>query len=1013
MIHEESGVETMEGGPEGDNATYDLLPMLQPTTVTAAATFLGMTMFLGTVGNMMVLYSFLRNKALRTAANGLIANLSASDLVACTVASPIALVVVLSQDPLPPPVCDLQTFVSTLCNLVTLLMLLGISVDRWLNINYPFTGSRTKVTRVACGTMFSWTVGLTVASVEAALPTTSHFYERCIMRNSPGSQGYIPLQIYSLVPLAMLSLVVVTGCYMMIVRAVRTHVKRRARTKQPIIVVQEVDGGSAPNYGTICPAEASTYEPPVPSVCTPSDYTYSGGEDEPGGETLYLAPITSPSLTSQEPNIATLSTSQNIPSPPNSSYSSSPCTPNVSPARQDSEDNVTSDTEGTRKDSVTYRMTPPKDEEEIDVESCLRRSSVEDMILKQAGKFPKSNFLTVPGMPTIAPKRRKSSTTNPLAVPVNSETADSASNDSAVPSLNQMNGSSSDLCLAVPVLDCTGRCGQTAEDETVIKTPTKIETETLCIPTSPITNNYLVVACPVGTSDNYLQSADTDNGNALAVSRSNNPVNVPCFKRSSSPGPDEEDRILLTKLKEPSKPLHGSIVPVPSPQDCLPLASAVAKEHNESTTLAKVHTVAEGPTALPKGDVSPPRSPVASPMRTRRKGVTSLPPEFKARKKSEDYLVVPSLDVEFERRPSAPQLVPFTGRFLAVPPINIAKERRVSAPSYSPDPSEKSSKPHRESIACSNPTSKAQVDKSLKKPKRESIAVSTPRWKTSLRSLLSLRSHEEEVIEEEEEEEEEEEVGEDCKKAESEQDNLQVDQKNCPMIPTKRRISWNLPMDQCSSEENSSQGGENTSAEGSLTVDVDGACVRYHRSDNIAGDDVSLREDSGIHMPADANHVISTVPVVPDGGDRDLYLSVPRRKPKRVISRERLSTISFSSDRSLSKVSTVSQASSYSGEYRSRSRTATMDRSAAKRSVYIVLTFVLAWMPLPVIILVGCFINDPQISDAETIAYVLMMASRMVHPILYACFNKGFRTEFKRMIKVMVCRPTAPQGIDN
>ncbi|XP_035691350.1 5-hydroxytryptamine receptor-like [Branchiostoma floridae] len=111
-----------------------------PTTVTAAATVLGMTMFLGTVGNMMVLYSFLQNKALRTAANGLIANLSAADLVACTVASPIALVVVLSQDPLPPPVCDLQTFFSTLCNLVTLLMLVGISVDRWLNINYPFTG---------------------------------------------------------------------------------------------------------------------------------------------------------------------------------------------------------------------------------------------------------------------------------------------------------------------------------------------------------------------------------------------------------------------------------------------------------------------------------------------------------------------------------------------------------------------------------------------------------------------------------------------------------------------------------------------------------------------------------------------------------------------------------------------------------------------------------------------------------------------------------------------------------
>ncbi|XP_078680088.1 uncharacterized protein LOC144915517 [Branchiostoma floridae x Branchiostoma belcheri] len=874
--------------------------------------------------------------------------------------------------------------------------------------------------------MFSWTVGLTVASVEAALPTTSNFYERCIMRDSAGAQGYIPLQIYYLVPLAMLSLVVVIGCYLMIVRAVRTHVKRRARTKQPIIVVQEVDGGSAPNYGAICPAEASSYEPPVASVCTPSDFPYSGAEEEPGEETLYLAPVNSQSLSSQltdssplpsphEPTSATLSIPQKPPSPPNSCYSSSPCTPSVSADRPDPDNNVTSDKEATRKDSVTYRMTPPKDEEEIDVESCLRRSSVEDMILKQAGKFPKSNFLTVPGMPTITPKRRKSVTANPLAAPVNSETAESnsISNDSndGVPSLNEMNGSSSDICFAVPVPDQTGRSTQTAENETTIEISTNIETDTLCVPTSPIANNYLVVASPVeickAPSDNCLQSVDPNNGNGLAVSKANNTVSVPHFKRTSSPGPDEEDRILLTKLRESPKPSQGNILPVPTAQDCIP--SPVADEHNKLTTLGEV------PKALPEV-VSSPRSPVASPMRTRRKGVTSLPPEFKARKKSDDYLVVPSVDVEFERRPSAPQLVPFTGRFLAVPPINIAKERRVSAPSYSPDTSEKSSKPHRESIACSNPTSKAQVDKSLKKPKRESIAVSTPRWKTSLRSLLSLRSsHEEGVIEEEEEEEEEKEN--DCENAEPEPDN-QGEQKNCQMMPAKRRISWNLPMDQCSSEENSSQGGEDisTSAEGSVTVDIDGECVRYHRSDNIAGDDVSLREDSGIHMPADANHVISTLPVAPSEGGRDLYLSVPRRKAKRVISRERLSTISFSSDRSLSKVSTVSQASSYSGEYRSRSRTATMDRSAARRSVYIVLTFVLAWIPLPVIILVGTFekfVNDPQISDAETIAYALMMASRMLHPILYACFNKGFRTEFKRIIKVMVCRPTAPQGIDN
>ncbi|XP_078599712.1 uncharacterized protein LOC144874927 [Branchiostoma floridae x Branchiostoma japonicum] len=332
------------------------LPPLHPATVVIAAVLLIVAVLLGTAGNTLVLISFVRNRALRTATNAMVVNLSAADLLACTAAVPLGLAVVLASTastPLPSQLCHVQTFFSTLCNLATLLMLVGISVDRWLNITYPFTSCDSKTIRVAVCISFSWIAGLTVAIAEAVLPTTSHFHERCLGRTGGlGRQtDAIPLQTYSVVPVGLVALFVVTVCYALIVRAVRVHMKRRLtrlRPRRPVIFVQAAPDNTAPDNKSLGNDCSVVIVPATPSIFSPSAvtgnseaFTFASPASSPGpcfssgtsSQITLQTPIASPCnsrLSSPvPPGPMTTLPSPIPPSPMASYYSSSTCTPNT------------------------------------------------------------------------------------------------------------------------------------------------------------------------------------------------------------------------------------------------------------------------------------------------------------------------------------------------------------------------------------------------------------------------------------------------------------------------------------------------------------------------------------------------------------------------------------------------------------------------------------------------------------------------------------------------------------
>ncbi|XP_066300805.1 uncharacterized protein [Branchiostoma lanceolatum] len=330
------------------------LPPLHLATVVISAVLLILAVLLGTAGNTLVLISFVRNRALRTATNAMVVNLSAADLLACTAAVPLGLAVVLASTastPLPSQLCHIQTFFSTLCNLVTLLMLVGISVDRWLNITYPFTSCDSKTIRVGVCICFSWIAGLTVAIAEAVLPTTSHFHERCLGRGLGRQADAIPLQTYSVVPVGLVALFVVTVCYALIVRAVRIHMKRRLtrlRPRRPVIFVQAapentaLDNKSLPNDCSvvIVPATPSIFSPSAISGHSEA-FTFASPASSPGpgfssgtsSQITLQTPIASPCnsrLSSPvPPSPMTTLPSPIPPSPMASYYSSSTCTPNT------------------------------------------------------------------------------------------------------------------------------------------------------------------------------------------------------------------------------------------------------------------------------------------------------------------------------------------------------------------------------------------------------------------------------------------------------------------------------------------------------------------------------------------------------------------------------------------------------------------------------------------------------------------------------------------------------------
>ena len=71
-------------------------------------------------------------------------------------------------------------------------------------------------------------------------------------------------------------------------------------------------------------------------------------------------------------------------------------------------------------------------------------------------------------------------------------------------------------------------------------------------------------------------------------------------------------------------------------------------------------------------------------------------------------------------------------------------------------------------------------------------------------------------------------------------------------------------------------------------------------------------------------------------------------------------------------------------------------RKTTQKSLYVVVVFLLAWVPLPVMSIINRSIGKlyPVVGDIETFALCLMLSTRALHPILYAHFSRQFRDEF-------------------
>lgn len=197
------------------------------------------TLVVGLPGNLWVCWVVLRTKSLRTFNNALLVNLAASDLLKCSVDTPLFLLSLLRRVAV--PVCILQQFTYALCSCVQLLTLVSISVERFQAIAFPFQTDRRKA-RVRLWIFSIWACGFILAGVSLTLSKEALFYLLCrpsIRELSQERLRYLdPFGPYVLVPVWGLSLMVIVVHYVRIFKVVRRHrrkvVSRGVRPRPPV-----------------------------------------------------------------------------------------------------------------------------------------------------------------------------------------------------------------------------------------------------------------------------------------------------------------------------------------------------------------------------------------------------------------------------------------------------------------------------------------------------------------------------------------------------------------------------------------------------------------------------------------------------------------------------------------------------------------------------------------------------------------------------------------------------------
>ncbi|XP_028265232.1 D(4) dopamine receptor-like [Parambassis ranga] len=193
-------------------------------------TVLTLTLIVGLPGNLWICWVVFRTRSLQTCNNALLVSLAASDLLKCSVDTPLLLFSVLR------PVkcgqmyaCTVQQFTYALCSCVQLLTLVSISVERFQAIAFPFQTVKRKA-RVRLWITSIWACGLLLAVVSLILSKKA----LCYMLDRPHAGGRTddpprhsdPFGPYVLVPVWGLSLTVIVIHYARIFKVVRQHRKK-------------------------------------------------------------------------------------------------------------------------------------------------------------------------------------------------------------------------------------------------------------------------------------------------------------------------------------------------------------------------------------------------------------------------------------------------------------------------------------------------------------------------------------------------------------------------------------------------------------------------------------------------------------------------------------------------------------------------------------------------------------------------------------------------------------------
>ncbi|XP_060930576.1 gastrin/cholecystokinin type B receptor-like [Limanda limanda] len=236
-----------------------------------------LTLVLGLPGNLWVCWVVSRTKSLQTCNNALLVSLASSDLLKCSVDTPLLLFSLLRSGGggprVPVVVCSLQQFTWALCSCVQLLTLVGISVDRFQAIAFPSRTEGRKV-RVRVWILFIWASGLVLALVSLTLSEKALCYMLCRPHGAGETlRSSDPFGPYVLVPVWGLCITLIVIHYVRIFQVVRQHRKQvfHRGVQLPPTVSEEVwawlsvpgTGGPAPG-GPFIPAPGGPFSPLPP-----------------------------------------------------------------------------------------------------------------------------------------------------------------------------------------------------------------------------------------------------------------------------------------------------------------------------------------------------------------------------------------------------------------------------------------------------------------------------------------------------------------------------------------------------------------------------------------------------------------------------------------------------------------------------------------------------------------------------------------------------------------------------